>query len=301
MASTDSDPGWLALSQFDVNGLTVRRVSLSNKCTFSPDNGRSPLSSAHSSPPSRHSSFSCIFWWVQSILGSSIRVDVGLKTCPESRSRYGAQQSADRTNHILLLVASVLGCGHGARDDRQPTMGRPSRNPDRAFLYLSRLDTFIEAIDLTLIFSFFFENLPALIQQLSSTGGALSIVSISFCILYNHVISPERPLSILAGPLGLLLIFTVQVIDIGIPNTRFGTVRYYGFAGSVCLCRHDIRVLTLITEQLQLLGSCLYSETLNDHWLRRCLYRSAGFQQTTIGRKFSPNISSSGWEPCSSS
>ena len=74
----------------------------------------------------------------------------------------------------------------------------------------------------------------AIMQQLSSTGTALSIVAMSCCILHDYVID-SRTRGVhhpWAGVMGLGIISVVQVIDIALPNGLLdGAHSYYGISG----------------------------------------------------------------------
>jgi len=76
-----------------------------------------------------------------------------------------------------------------------------------------------------------FRNL-AVIKQLGNTGGALSIMAMSWCILHDYVIDSNGSLRPWTGAVGLGIISLIQVIDIALPNGLFhGAYSYYGISG----------------------------------------------------------------------
>jgi hypothetical protein len=72
----------------------------------------------------------------------------------------------------------------------------------------------------------------AIIKQLGNTGGALSIVGMSWCIFHDYVMDSSRTLRPWAGVAGLGIISLIQIIVIAIPNGIFhGAHKYYGISG----------------------------------------------------------------------
>jgi hypothetical protein len=73
---------------------------------------------------------------------------------------------------------------------------------------------------------------PAVIKQLGTSGVALSIIAMSWCIFHDHIIDIQQPLDSRHGYFGVIVICLIQAGNIAIPNIKFhGAYHYYGIAG----------------------------------------------------------------------